>query len=54
MQLNELHEWHSQDYKNENIYKEKMKAWHDKCIEARVAGQAKVITFQFTSTFVFE
>ena len=32
LQLNELDEFHSEAYKNAQIYKEKTKAWHDKHI----------------------
>ena len=32
LQLNELDEFHNEAYENARIYKEKMKAWHDKHI----------------------
>ena len=32
LQLSELKEFHNEAYKNAKIYKEKMKAWHDKHI----------------------
>ena len=32
LQLNELKEFRNEAYKNVEIYKEKMKAWHDKHI----------------------
>ena len=32
LQLSELEEFHNEAYQNAKIYKEKMKAWHDKHI----------------------
>ena len=32
LQLSELEEFHNEAYENAKIYKEKMKAWHDKHI----------------------
>ena len=46
LQLSELEEFHNEAYENAKIYKEKMKAWHDKHIARKEfeAGQ-RVLLF---------
>ncbi|XP_038891667.1 uncharacterized protein LOC120081059 [Benincasa hispida] len=46
LQLNELEEWRLNAYKNNKLYKEKKKRWHDQCISKKdlVVGQ-KVLLF---------